>query len=68
LGADRILFSVDSPYETYRDDCAWYDDHTQLGLGDKIKIGRSNAKALLKIGDYKDQTAPVNRKIILVFK
>ncbi|KAL9544019.1 hypothetical protein MBANPS3_007836 [Mucor bainieri] len=61
LGADRILFSVDSPYETYRDGCTWFDDHTQLGLGDKIKIGRSNAKALLKIGDYVDQDVPVTK-------
>ncbi|KAK4517828.1 Chromatin assembly factor 1 subunit [Mucor velutinosus] len=61
LGADRILFSVYSPYETYCDGFTWFDDHTQLGLGDKIKTGRSNAKALLKIDDYVDHNVPVTK-------
>lgn len=61
LSDDRILFGIDSPYETYRDGCTWYDDHTQLGLGDKIKFGRSNTKELLKIGDYVDQDVPVTK-------
>lgn len=61
LDAGRILFSVDSPYEAYHDGCTWFDDHIPLGLGGKIKVGRSNAKAHLKFGDYVDHNVPVTK-------
>ncbi|EPB84812.1 hypothetical protein HMPREF1544_08455 [Mucor circinelloides 1006PhL] len=57
----RILFSVDSPYKAYHDGCTWFDDHIPLGLGGKIKVGRSNAKAHLKFGDYVDHNVPVTK-------
>ncbi|PGH23671.1 hypothetical protein AJ80_02277 [Polytolypa hystricis UAMH7299] len=58
VGADRILFSVDFPYETYDDACQWYDK-AEINLTDKVKIGRENAKKLLKLHNYHDSKAPV---------
>ncbi|CDS05966.1 hypothetical protein LRAMOSA08494 [Lichtheimia ramosa] len=59
VGADRILFSIDYPYETFEDACDWFDNRTEISIGDKIAIGRENAKRLLKFDDYKDANAPV---------
>ncbi|KAI9831625.1 MAG: hypothetical protein M1826_003234 [Phylliscum demangeonii] len=59
VGADRILFSVDYPYETYEDACSWFDA-AQMGLADKLKIGRENAKKLLRLSQYQDSDAPVH--------
>ncbi|KAK8233935.1 amidohydrolase family protein [Phyllosticta capitalensis] len=56
VGADRILFSIDYPFESFEDACSWYDG---VGLNeiDKKKIGRDNAKALFKLGKFKDSEA-----------
>lgn len=61
LNAGRILFRLDSPYEAYQDGCTWFDDHIPLGLGCKIKVGRSNAKAHSKFGDYVDHDVPITK-------
>lgn len=53
VGADRILFSVDYPYECYEDGAEWFDG-LNINTRDKLKIGRENAKKLLKLGEYKD--------------
>ncbi|KAM4065653.1 amidohydrolase [Hirsutella rhossiliensis] len=53
VGADRILFSIDYPFESFDDACSWYDDMS-LNVGDKKKIGRDNAKALFKISSISD--------------
>jgi len=58
VGADRILFSVDYPYETYEDACQWFDA-AEINLTDKVNIGRENAKRLLKHHQYPDADAPV---------
>ena len=58
VGADRILFSVDYPYETYEDACSWFDA-AEINLDDKIKIGRENAKKFLRLHEYKDANVPV---------
>lgn len=60
IGADRILFSVDSPYERIQDGADWYDG-AEMNLTDKIKIGRENAKKLLKLSKYQDSEAPVRK-------
>ncbi|KAI9278889.1 amidohydrolase family protein [Phascolomyces articulosus] len=62
VGADRILFSVDYPYETMKDACNWFDYRTEMGTGNKIAIGRENAKKLLKLKDYHDADAPLDCK------
>ncbi|KAG9603401.1 amidohydrolase-like protein 2, partial [Aureobasidium melanogenum] len=58
VGADRILFSVDYPFENFEDACEWYDG-VELNRNDKLKIGRENAKRLFKIGSFKDSEAPL---------
>jgi 2,3-dihydroxybenzoate decarboxylase len=56
VGADRILFSIDYPFESFGDACSWYDD-IPMNKSDKKKIGRDNAAKLLKLGDFKDSKA-----------
>lgn len=56
IGVDRILFSIDYPFESFGDACPWFDG---LDLDDvaKRKIGRDNAKKLFKLGPFKDADA-----------
>jgi gamma-resorcylate decarboxylase len=49
MGADRILFSVDSPYETVQEQSDWFDS-LPISEGDRLKIGRTNAQQLLRLG------------------
>ncbi|KAJ5812421.1 2-3-dihydroxybenzoate decarboxylase [Penicillium riverlandense] len=56
VGADRILFSIDYPFETFEDGCDWFDG-AELNEIDRVKIGRENAKKLFKLGAYKDSEA-----------
>ncbi|KAF2145289.1 uncharacterized protein K452DRAFT_284666 [Aplosporella prunicola CBS 121167] len=66
LGVDRILFSVDYPYETIENCCAWWDGQAKEiqdavgGVDNYRAIGRENAKKLLKLGAYHDCDAPVS--------
>ena len=53
LGADRILFSIDYPYEEFDAACPWFDK-APISAADRAKIGRENAKKLLKLGRYPD--------------
>jgi 2,3-dihydroxybenzoate decarboxylase len=48
VGSDRILFSVDYPFESFSDACTWFDS-TELSDTDREKIGRGNARKLLKL-------------------
>jgi 2,3-dihydroxybenzoate decarboxylase len=57
VGADRIFYSVDYPYECYHDASNWFDN-VNLNTRDKLKVGRENAKMLLKFHDYKECNAP----------
>jgi len=60
VGFDRILFSVDSPYEHIDVGCGWYDgdkDEIVKALGSEeayLAVGRENAKKLFKLGKYYD--------------
>ncbi|CAK7221131.1 hypothetical protein SEUCBS140593_004466 [Sporothrix eucalyptigena] len=56
LGPDRVLFSIDYPFESFSDACDWWD---ALPLEDDVKrkIGRDNAKALFKLPAFKDSEA-----------
>ena len=56
VGADRILFSIDYPFENFKDACVWYDDLV-INDVDKRKMGKGNAAALFKLGDFKDREA-----------
>jgi len=48
VGADRILFSVDWPFENVDHAADWFDA-TSISEGDRIKIGRTNAAGLFRL-------------------
>ena len=49
IGADRVMFSVDWPYEQVELAADWFDN-TAISENDRVKIGRSNAVRLFKLG------------------
>jgi gamma-resorcylate decarboxylase len=48
LGADRVMFSVDWPYEEIAHAESWFDA-VDISESDRLKIGRTNAARLLKL-------------------
>lgn len=48
LGADRVMFSVDYPYESMREGADWFDN-APISENDRQKIGRDNAFKLFKL-------------------
>jgi predicted TIM-barrel fold metal-dependent hydrolase len=49
IGADRVLFAVDYPFEDHMQGCAWFDA-AEIAEPDRVKIGRTNAMALFGLG------------------
>jgi 2,3-dihydroxybenzoate decarboxylase len=49
IGADRIMFSIDWPFEDVGQAAEWFD-HATISEADRVKIGRSNAIELFKLG------------------
>jgi 2,3-dihydroxybenzoate decarboxylase len=45
IGVDRVMFSVDYPYEDIKDAAEWFD-HALLSENDRRRIGRENARRL----------------------
>ena len=48
IGADRIMFSTDWPFENVDHAALWFDSCT-ISEGDRLKIGRGNAERLFKL-------------------
>ena len=48
MGADRIMFAVDYPFETLQDGASWLDA-AAISEDDRTKIARTNAERLLGI-------------------
>ena len=48
VGADRILFSTDWPFENVDHAAIWFDAAT-ISEEDRVKIGRTNAQKLFKL-------------------
>jgi predicted TIM-barrel fold metal-dependent hydrolase len=48
MGADRMMFSADYPFETMEDAANWFDN-TPMSDADRLKIGRTNAVDLFKL-------------------
>ena len=48
MGADRVMFSVDYPFEEVADGVTWFD-HAEISEADRLKIGRTNAATLFEI-------------------
>ncbi|PYH94201.1 amidohydrolase 2, partial [Aspergillus ellipticus CBS 707.79] len=63
MGAERIMFSVDYPYEKMEHGCRWYDDKAEeikkaLGGRDQyLQVGRDNAKSLFNLTKFHDSDA-----------
>jgi gamma-resorcylate decarboxylase len=50
IGSDRVLFSVDSPYETSEEQTDWFDS-LPISETDRSKIGRLNALQLIRLSN-----------------
>lgn len=48
VGSDRIMFSVDHPYESMTEISTWFDN-CSISENDRVKIGRTNAQKLFNI-------------------
>ncbi len=48
LGADRVMFSIDWPFEAVDEAAAWFDN-AAIGEPERTKIGRDNAVKLFKL-------------------
>ena len=48
MGADRVMFSVDWPFEDVGEGAHWFDK-ADIGEADRGKIGRDNAIKLFKL-------------------
>ncbi len=48
LGVDRVMFSVDYPFEDFGEAAEWFD-HAEISEADRTKIGRTNAMKLFKL-------------------
>ena len=48
MGAARVMFSVDCPFEDVGEGCVWFDK-AAIGEADRQKIGRDNAIELFKL-------------------
>jgi predicted TIM-barrel fold metal-dependent hydrolase len=48
IGAERVMFSVDYPFEDFGDAADWFD-HAEISEADRRKIGRTNAMKLFKL-------------------
>ncbi len=49
IGADRIMFSTDYPFEAVADAATWFDA-APISDNDRRKIGRENANRLFRLG------------------
>jgi 2,3-dihydroxybenzoate decarboxylase len=54
IGIDRVLFSIDYPYEEQKSACEWMD-RIPFSFKDKMKIAYKNAAHLLKIKTTSDK-------------
>jgi gamma-resorcylate decarboxylase len=62
LGADRVMFSTDYPFERMRDAAEWFDAPA-ISEADRLKIGRTNAETLLRLGGQSGTTGRTGRPL-----
>jgi 2,3-dihydroxybenzoate decarboxylase len=48
VGADRVLYSVDYPYEDVVEARQWFDQ-ASISESDRLKIARANAQSLFRL-------------------
>jgi predicted TIM-barrel fold metal-dependent hydrolase len=61
VGSDRILYSVDYPYESVKEQNDWFDS-LPISETDRRKIGRENALKLLRLDSAEASGATVSDK------
>ena len=67
IGADRILFSTDWPFENIDHAADWFDSAT-ISEADRLKIGRTNTEKLFKNSDDSfSRPLPLAWRAALVF-
>ncbi|ACK52389.1 amidohydrolase 2 [Methylocella silvestris BL2] len=54
IGADRVMFAIDYPYERTEQAVEWFD-HCAISEEDRQKIGRLNAQRLFKLSPAHEQ-------------
>ncbi|KAJ9112087.1 hypothetical protein QFC22_006386 [Naganishia vaughanmartiniae] len=65
VGPERLLFSVDYPYETIENGCGWWDgdaENIKKALGGTkayADVGRENARKLFRLEKFHDSDAKV---------
>ena len=59
VGVDRILFSVDYPFEELSDAVEWFKG-SGISESDRLKIGRTNAERLFKLTSDPTLARPVS--------
>jgi gamma-resorcylate decarboxylase len=59
VGSDRVLYSVDYPYETVQEQTDWFDS-LPISEADRRKISRENALKLLRLGSADAASTPVS--------
>jgi predicted TIM-barrel fold metal-dependent hydrolase len=59
IGADRLLFSVDYPYETVQEQVEWFDN-LAISETDRRQIGRENALELLRLSPATTKSSAAN--------
>jgi 2,3-dihydroxybenzoate decarboxylase len=49
IGVRSVMFSIDYPFESIPNGCAWFDEHVQATINqhDLVDIGRNNALKVL---------------------
>jgi 2,3-dihydroxybenzoate decarboxylase len=50
VGADRIMFATDSPFEQMSEAAQWFDQLDAISETDRLKIARTNAEKVFKLG------------------
>jgi predicted TIM-barrel fold metal-dependent hydrolase len=61
VGSDRVLYSVDYPYETVKEQNDWFDN-LPISETDRRKISRENALALLRLDSEDAASTKVSEK------
>ncbi|MGA3127506.1 MAG: amidohydrolase family protein [Candidatus Korobacteraceae bacterium] len=57
VGADRILFAADYPFETMTEASDWFDNLEVISAEEQLKIGQTNAEKLLKLKTRRETVA-----------
>lgn len=47
IGAQSIMFSIDYPFESIPNACAWWDEHVSVNQHDLVNMGRNNVLKVL---------------------